>query len=282
MRKLFAVVVLLLSVSQAKADGILTFQSGSYTAVANPPGGDVQVFGIDDAGQLLVSTQNGPYLFSGGSYDLVNAFGAPTVLVFALSENGTILGRYISGGTATYFTEAGGVAHNLPSVGFLNNLNDHGQFIGTTFDGSGQFVYNSNTGSLSPTANGAIAINDLGQVLGYFQSSGYILSPDGSIISLNLPAGCRPQAFNDSDQVAGNCFTNGKIQFNGFPYNNGTFTTINFNSSNTIISGINDSGEIVGFATNVPEPGTLFLCAFGFLIPIVRVRTAGLACNKFS
>ena len=83
MRKLFAVVVLLFSVSQAKADGVFTYIHSN-----------VPVFGIDDIGQLLVSTQNGPYLCRGAPMTLLTHPARQPYFLSALSENGTILGKY--------------------------------------------------------------------------------------------------------------------------------------------------------------------------------------------
>jgi hypothetical protein len=76
---------------------------------------------------------------------------------------------------------------------------------------------------------------------------------------------------NSSDQIIGNCFHNGGaagFQFDGFLLSGGVFTPIDFTNSdvnNTLLSRINDSGEIVGSYSDVPEPGTLTLLATGFL-----------------
>jgi hypothetical protein len=61
---------------------------------------------------------------------------------------------------------------------------------------------------------------------------------------------------NNLEQVVGDCF-NGNIG-EGFIYSNGVMTFINFNlNGNTNDSeptGINDSGEVVGVFSHVPEP----------------------------
>ena len=65
--------------------------------------------------------------------------------------------------------------------GFLNGVNDNGQFVGTTFDGQKNFIYDAKTGAVTNISDGNSsflkAINDNGAVLeltrnGTFQLSG--------------------------------------------------------------------------------------------------------------
>lgn len=103
----------------------------------------------------------------------------------------------------------------------------------------------------------------------------YFIYSAGAFTPLALPAGCTPDAINDSDEIVGNCLK-GSV-FQGFLDKSGILRYIvyngNSNLNNTFISDINDSGEIVGSFTDVPESSTLSQLGIGLLF------VAGLTLN---
>jgi hypothetical protein len=266
------------SADDLSTNGIFIFNAGTFTAISNTSA-DTPI-GIDNAGQLLLATDgsNGsPVLLSpDGTVAFLTVPGS-TTLVTSLSAGGTILGRYITN-TSTYFTERGATFTNLTNApGFLQFSNDQGQIIGVTFDGMTNIVYNSRTGSVTPitfpgaTFNRLISINDNGEILGRADSLNYI-DANGKFTFFTLPSTCTPTAFNDHDQVVGDCFTapNGGGHLEGFLYSGGTLQfldyTGNHDVNNSFLTGINDSGQIIGAYSDVPEPDTL------------TTMTAGLGC----
>lgn len=284
MRLGIAIATVLLLAGAAKADGIngiFTYQAGVYVPVNTGESSPNTVpVGIDNAGDLLIT------FGATGLPDLLNPTfhaltpialqGAPagsTTQALAISGNGTVLGASIFN-TRSFFTQFGSVTGtvNLPvDFGFPQRLNDNGQIIGTTSDGMGNFLYNSNsgTGQVVNAPGGFVGINDRGQILGIADNnSDYIRNPDGTIAFLALPANCRPTAMNNSEQIVGNCFDSKSGIISGFLYSGGALTSINFsnrNQNDTFLSGINDSGEIVGAYSDVPEPGRLALLALGLM-----------------
>ena len=89
-------------------------------------------------------------------------------------------------------------------------------------------------------------INDLGQVVGYLGTDGYLYS-DGAWTSLFDPSGVLTEAegINDLGQVVGG-YADGNNVGHGFLFSNGAYTTLSDPSSGpngTIAFGINDSGS---------------------------------------
>lgn len=156
--------------------------------------------------------------------------------------------------------------------GFLDGINDNGQIIGTSFFGSPDFVYDLSSDTVTPinypgaTHTSLISINDNGDILGGYNSSGptnYFIYDAGLFTPLSFPAGCTADGINDTGQIIGNCFNSGVSE--GVVDNAGTITYINYNGNSdqndTLITGINDSGEIVGMYYDVPEPSALLQLA---------------------
>lgn len=285
----------LIIASQVRADnaGVFTYQNGSFTTISNSAF-DTPL-GIDNAGDLLLATDGnigGPVLFSGGNLTPISLSGATTE-AFSMSQNGTIFGSYITD-TRHYFTDLNGsiTTFDLPGLprttgNALNN--DEGQIIASNFNCCNQpdFIYNVNTASASAvsfpgaTDTSLIAINNKGQALGVASggSSGliYFVYSAGIFSALTLPTGCSPDGINSSDAIVGNCFSGNVLR--GFIDKSGTLTYISYNGNSnvnsTLISDINDSGEIVGTFQNVPETSTLSHLGIGLLLVAVICTVGG-------
>jgi hypothetical protein len=269
LKRLALTIAILFIPTLAKADsfGNFIFQNGQFSTINNVPSTDTPV-GIDNAGDVLMAENNGTIMVNGNSVTSLNIPGEITVLPLAISPDGTVLGRAITF-TSIYFTQSNGTVTFYPTTpGFLNGLNDHGQFVGTSFDGQMNFIYDSKTGAITNVANSAylVTINDQGTVLG--RSAGparnSFLYNAGVLTTLALPTGCVATGMNDNGTVVGDC-----LNGSGFLDQSGTFSYLDYSALNngdkfdTFLSGINDSGEIVGSFANVPEPGSLLLLSAG-------------------
>jgi hypothetical protein len=271
------IVFIMLSARDARADGlngIFTYQSGLYTAVDTGESNiNTVALGIDDAGNLLIT------FGASGNSDLLSV-ASHTLTPIALQ------GAPVGSSTDTsriFFTQLGGTTTpiTLPTAfSFPTRLNDSGQITGATCCGPTNFLFNlsDNTGATIGAPGNILGINDQGQIVGVTGNNGsfisYIRNADGTLTFPLLPAGCYADAINDSGQIAGNCVNQNGSLITGFIDSAGTFTALEFPNNNindTIVTGINDSGEVVGEYLNVPEPGTLAL---------VSVGLAGLIFNK--
>jgi PEP-CTERM motif len=269
LKRLALIIAILFVPALAKADsfGNFTFQNGRFSSIDNVPSTDTPV-GIDNAGDVLMAENNGTVIVNGNTVTSLNIPGEITVLPLAISPDGTVLGRAINF-TSTYFTQSHGTVTFYPTTpGFLTGLNDNSQFVGTSFDGQTNFIYDSKTGAITNVANSAylVTINDQGTVLG--RSAGptrnSFLYNAGVFTTLALPTGCVATAMNDNGTTVGDC-----LNGSGFVDQNGTISYLDYSAPNngdkfdTFLTGINDSGEIVGSFANVPEPGSLLLLGAG-------------------
>ena len=286
----------LISTSRVKADttgiGVFTYQNGTFATIPNSAL-DTPL-GIDNAGELLLATDGNignPVLFSAGTFTSISVPGATTE-AYSMSQNGTIFGSYVTN-TRIYFTDLNSSFINIDLPGLPRTtgnalINDKGQVIASNFSCCNlpDFIYDIKTAGIMPisfpgaTATSLIAINNNGQVLGVASGGPagvlYFIYSGGTFIPLSLPAGCSPDGINDGDEIVGTCFFKGGF-FQGFLYKSGIITYIvyngNSNLNDTLISDINDSGEIVGTFIDVPESSTLSQLGIGLLF------VAGLILN---
>ena len=205
---------------------------------------------------------------------------ADTIVPYAINNGGVIVGQdYNSQGvyesfvyntgtqTFTFLTPPG--ATNSIAVG----INDSGQIVGTYGTSTGNYGYLYSGGTYTtlsvpgatqspgtffyyanPNAIGtdATGINDNGEIVGDWSGSsgeaGFIYSA-GSFTNTSITDGSVFTALygvNDSGVISGYTQTPAA----GFLYSSGTFAPINYpGASRTVVQGINDSGEVVGFYT---------------------------------
>ena len=229
-----------------------------------------------------------------------------------VNDSGTIVGTYFNVGRQAFILASGvfstvaiDVDGTIESEGFrVSGINDSGEIVGDQV-GPEFFILQSGITTLLsvtgvPTLNDTAAdsINDLGQVSGsFFAALGhpqvFIRNTDGTFVTFDFPVAACESAMsdggagvfiNDNGQLAGNCVDSqsNTYAFYGTP---GNFTTFEIPGSaplSTEISGINDSGEIIGTFSNgqslegftafiVPEPSTLLFALTGFAVAGVRV-----------
>ncbi len=194
-----------------------------------------------------------------------------------------------------------GVNDSNLAVGFY--VNGAGVTKADVVDVSGSISSVFNTGpitlpaSFNSTSTTATGINNVGTVSGFYTNSagntfGFLVT-EGGDVSLNDPNGngadTMAWGLNNKDQVVGS-YVDAAGNTHGFVYDSltNTWTTVDdpnadgttsFGVEGTIVNGINDKGQLVGFYANtlaapdavngflanpVPEPSTWAMMIAGF------------------
>jgi probable HAF family extracellular repeat protein len=205
-----------------------------------PPGAiESLATGINNVGQVVGSSGIGGFLFSAGAYTPLSF----TIVDFSQNTPETIPGYFYPSGIndahdivgPAYFGSPGGITNYIYSGGtytFLhinafntsaNGINNAGEIVGAgffefsvEFSGYAGFLYSSRTITTFqdpvavPGSTFANGINNEGSIVGYYQNSASVA--------------------------------------HGFLYSGGTFTTLDdpLATGGTYLTGINDTGQIVG------------------------------------
>jgi PEP-CTERM motif len=221
--------------------GSFIYQGGVQTQITPPliPNGgnhvNASAAAINSSGTVVgtdIQTTNGVgnvfdfvgYVDKAGVYSFVSVPGAVDTQLTGINNAGVVLGRYetaSSNGVFTYFTETGGNITVLGSAGLS-------QLTAVGIDSAGQVV-------------GTATFQN--QRVGFIDSGGVysLLTVPGSQGATSI------QAVSESGLIAGNFFANGKDI--GFVDDGGTITDVQPSGATvTEITGINDSGTVVGTA----------------------------------
>ena len=152
-----------------------------------------------------------------------------------------------------------------PVTDQLLGVNDSDIAVGFWVDGQGNnhgYEYNINTGRFSsvvdPQDKGAslqaTAINDRGDIAGNYGSDGFLLTRGGQFISLSAPGASATMALgvNNFDEVVGTYTVGSSTSavMHGFTWTpQHGFTTVDdrHGIGTTVINGVNDHGQLVGF-----------------------------------
>jgi hypothetical protein len=266
--------------------GYFTANIGLWTS---PPYGQLGFF--EQSGNYSDFAIVGPVIFG------------PVFQTYAggMNDSGTAVGGYAPGdyfgevyGYITNPTPGTGSPYNYidpvvypglqPGYGYttLTGINDSGQVIGsfvnyctdvdpTTGGCIGQQIAGSfllYNGVFTDLPYTAIAINNLGQILGQAGNGDIVIDTNGNIKDIG-PLPFTPTGFNDSDTIVGG----------NYLYHNGFLTQIQLQNETSVqINAINDQGVFVGvangpggqvgFETATPEPfaGLPLLGGIGWLV----------------
>ena len=288
--------------------GVARAQQYSFQIISFPGDTFTQLLGINDADAFfpVIAGYHGATINKGFTLNL----GPPvfTPENFPNSVQTQVTGINDSANTGGFYVDNCGVNH-----GFLNINGNFStvDFPGTTFNqvlglnNTGQaagywqtpggfdtpFVFNpflppggqfSLIPNLLPGVSAqATDINNKQELTGFFVGGNGFLSSAGKLTMLSFPGATETMAvgLNDLEQVVG-AYTDAMGHVHGFIYTNGVFTTVNVPfplGPDTIVNGINNFGDIVGFfqevpngntavgfvGTPVPEPSSLSLLALG-------------------
>jgi probable HAF family extracellular repeat protein len=248
--------------------GFVRLGNGTFgNPIAGPnDGGITQGYGINTSGTVVGGTGRDGFILNGSSFQQYDVAGSDSTRVNGINNNGDFAGQYTSSQANQSFVNIGGVE--------------------TTF---------AIPRAVLSQANG---INDLDQVVGWYEDSsfvahGYYRDASGNVSSIDYPGanGTIATGINDAGVIVG-YYTDSSFQEHGFTDDNGNFQTFDISRAElTEINGINNFGDISGtyldFAGNAhafvtggphavaaPEPATLTLLALGApgLVAVVRRR----------
>jgi uncharacterized membrane protein len=268
------------------------YSGGSFTALPVSPGAtNVEAFGMNNAGQIVGRYNAGGsaegFLYSGGIYTPLAVPGFTSTDAYGISNRGQIVGTAYNNFSSSGFLYSGGSYTNFAMPGSINTnaygINNSGQIVGTYSTAPGaavnSFLYSGGIYTTiavpGATVTQAYGINDAGQVVGnYYDGTGHIfLYSGGTYTTLSYPGtGGDPFGINNRGQFTGYFFGSPCSSIGGsdcgFLYNSATMTYMALRypgAQFTFANGINDAGQIAGYAeiSNVPLPAALPLFATG-------------------
>jgi hypothetical protein len=216
---------------------VLSGTGSTYTNENFPTSAQTQVTGINNAGTTVGFWANS----AGENFGFVDQNGSFTSVIDPLEGTATItqqlLGINDLGKAAGFYNDAAGNAH-----GFIYNIANN------------SFTPVNVAGATSVTATD---INDSGQISGFFTAGGNtdgFIDSNGKITTLTGPAGAtnvQALGLNNNGLVVGS-FADTLGHTDGFVYDmtTGAYTTVidpQSNGTMTVVNGINDSDQLVGF-----------------------------------
>ena len=252
-------------------NGFTLVLPNSYTPENFPAAAQTQAIGINNTGWT-----DGFYVDAGG-----------TTHGFAFNGSFTTVD---SPGTA--FNQLLGINDGLTAVGY-SSLDATGMTTQRSYMVSGTtFTYLDGSLPVGTQNNQAVGINNAGLVVGFYADStgvfhGYLFNGT-TAITLDFLGGMGTQAFgiNNHGEIVGD-YTDSMGVMHGFTYIGGVWQTVDDPAGvagSTVINGVNDLGQLVGFyadandnvigfvATPTPEPGTLVLLGSGILAGLGVLR----------
>ena len=203
-----------------------------------------------------------------------------------------------------------GINDNDLAAGFYLNAVEvsEGELVNLSTPSSPAFLPVTVPSAYNPTSTVATGVNNSNVISGFFanggtgDTEGFLLSGD-TFIPLNFGNDTDTMALglNNEDQVV-RSYVDAEGNTDGFVYNwvTGALTTINdpnangntsFGVEGTIVNGINDHGQLVGFyaddvngflANPVPEPSTWAMMLTGFAGLVFLSHRASRRRNPFS
>jgi hypothetical protein len=242
-----------------------------YADVYPPNSASTSVVGINDIGDIVGNYDIGGSQFGfiddNNSYTTIDVPNSITTQVTGINNSGEVVGSYFNGNTWLGFIDQGGnyTTVNVPdsTSTFINGINSSGELVGsygydwgpnspvfTSID----FSYaagNYTTNILPPDTyvlGDSAAINNAGVVAGTYldgsRTYGSFIEDGGNYTSVRgLVAG-----INSAGEMAGNYDLNDPKSGMGFFDNNGAYQDIDVpGSTNTVVTGLNDSGQVVGY-----------------------------------
>jgi probable HAF family extracellular repeat protein len=273
------------------------------------------VAGINDKQQVLFSSGNNTFIYSGGKF---NALPLANASASGINNAGQVVGSRANGGSSVAFIYSDGKVTDLPRIrpgtNYGSAINNLGQVAGSTLDNNNievPFIYAdgqfTNLRTTLPITNNpvihALDINDNGQVLlqmdDFRKPSSYIYSNGVSTDLGHLDSsGTFAVAMNNNGIVVGTTGLRGNFLWQeGQMYDLNTLVTmpgwklssvIDINDSNQIAafgcrtSGSYECGTMLLSVTAVPEASTyaMMLGGLGMLGFVARRRRAGQSSVK--
>lgn len=213
--------------------------------------------GINDTG-VVVGQCNGPFIqgfiYSNGTTTIVADPQAPNgnTLLYGINNAGVIVGSsdvrsfWLKDGVFHTITEA-----TASAILQAEGIDNKGAIAGWRNTKAGTFGFILASGHLTKLASPANSINDAEDVVGTVLESdvGYqIIGGAYSTVSVPDSTYTYPSGINDHQTISG-WYSDQDNNAHGFVLRNGTVTTIDYPGADfTRLGGINQSGQVVGFA----------------------------------
>ena len=191
--------------------------------------------GINDFGQIVGASANGPYLWESGTIRNLDSMNE----VYAINDSGQVVGEatiHINNSQFSHpFLWENGITSDLGTLGPNDGYYSHESYCGYATD-----------------------INNAGQVVGYsnneYHQSNAFLWDNGNMRNLGTLGGYSSIAYgvNDSGQVVGSSLTDNS-GYNGqaFLWQNGIMTDLNpMSHEDTYARDINNFGQVVGYSVD--------------------------------
>lgn len=192
-------------------------------------------------------------------YTVAGLTGIPGAATgYAINGSGTVAGwaQNPSGGQQAFVSTANGMQPLSagPYESYAYGINNAGTVVGTSYDSNGQShgtIWSASGATDLGSGTYAMAINNSGEVVGGNGSAFTVIN--GQIESLGAAPGVNwsaAYAINNVGMVVGDGQL-GNGTFRGIVWNpNGSITVLGtFGGSGSQATGVNDSGEVVGFAS---------------------------------
>ena len=213
------------------------------------------------------------FLLSDGSLTELPTFGGYEGSAYGINDSGVIVGG--TGGRA--FRYAHGELQDLgPNTAY--GINRAGDIVGQAgphaflWQGDGQIILPEPPGFVGATAT---AVNDHGQIVG--QMIERRISPeipehrrafvfqDGTMQDLGIPQDASATFINNAGQIVGTLALKGVVH--AMLFSDGRITDLGtLGGPNSFARGINETGDIVGYADRSSSPGHAFLYPAGRML----------------
>ncbi len=238
-------------------------------------GGIGGVFAVNIFGEVVGQQSNKPFLYSGGTINILDVSGYAT----DINSKHQVVGQSSSYHAFLYdngsMTDIGDLGYGYDV--YAEGINEAGQIVGTSLNGTGTgfsraFIYTNGTMiSLGTLGGGGSShgfdINNLGDAVGDSNNRAFIYK-DGSMSDIGTLGGSMgfARSINDSREIVGYSHITGNANVHAFLYHDGTISDLTPGyAGDSWAWDINKAGQVVGTISMASIGSHAFLYSNGVL-----------------